>query len=416
MKWTGIILAIVVLATIALVLFFRTGSEWGSDDELLVERLRSLGYVEQVSSNPDPARAGVVLHDPERAFEGINAYCSVYSSHVRFLDMSGAVLHTITLPEAGDGADCMIVPTGHGDFLALAWPILVRIGWDSQVRWISRKGHHHDLDLDGTGHIYTLSEKPGSLHRGRDPVPIRDQSILVLDEAGRAVREIELSPLFGDDVPRGRIARMRRLLRRPEPKASPYEVFSDVYHPNTIEVLDRKVGLGRPGQLLLSLRELSLVAIVDPDREAVVWRWGRRILDRPHHPSVLPNGNLLIFDNGAIRGWSRVIEVVPPLGRIVWTYQGDPPESFFSRVRGSSQYLPNGNVLITESTKGRVFEVTRAGEIVWDFWNPDETEGGERRQIYRMQRFQPDQIGLSRDAEVDRRSLGSNPEDVVPAD
>jgi hypothetical protein len=36
--------------------------------------------------------------------------------------------------------------------------------------------------------------------------------------------------------------------------------------------------------------------------------------------------------------------------------------------------LPNGNVLITESDGGRLFEVTRAGEIVWNFVNP--TRGG----------------------------------------
>ena len=411
---TGIILAIVAAAAIAVALFLRAGSQPGSDDEALFERLRSLGYVDHVSSDPDPTRTGVVLHDPERAFSGINVYCSIRSKDIRFLDMSGTVLHTITLPEAGDGSDCLLVPTGDGDFLALAWPILVRIGWDSEVRWISREGHHHDVALDGAGNIYTLSEKPGFLSRGGSRIPIRDHSILLLDEMGKAVREIELSSLFASAIPRERVAWMRRLLRRSEPEAWPYELVSDVYHPNTVEVLDREVGLGRPGQLLLCLRELDLVAIVDPDREAVVWRWGSRSIDHPHHPSVLPNGHLLVFDNGWRRKWSRVIEIAPPAGKIVWTYQGDPRESFFSEVRGSSQSLPNGNVLITESTKGRVFEVTRAGEMVWEFWNPDETEEGARRQIYRMQRFEPDRLGLPR--EVAERSLGAKLVDVVAAD
>ena len=49
---------------------------------------------------------------------------------------------------------------------------------------------------------------------------------------------------------------------------------------------------------------------------------------------------------------------------------------FFSAVQGAAQALPNGNVLVTESTKGRVFEVTRDGEIVWEFWNPDRTAAG----------------------------------------
>jgi hypothetical protein len=415
-KRAGLTLAMVAAAAIAVTALLRAGGGPGSEDEALLERLRSLGYVDHVRSDPDPSRTGVVRHDPKRASPGVNVYCSVRSKEVRFLDMSGTVLHTITLPEAGDGSDCLLVPTGEGDFLALAWPILVRIGWDSEVRWISREGHHHDVALDGTGNIYTLSEKPGFLSRGRTRIPIRDHSILILDQTGQAIREIELSPLFGSSVARERVAWMHQLLRRPEPEAWPYELVSDVYHPNTIGILDREVGVGRPGQLLLCFRELDLVAIVDPDREAVVWRWGRRHIDHPHHPTVLASGHLLVFDNGWRRKWSRVIEIVPATGEIVWAYQGDPRESFFSEVRGSSQALPNGNVLITESAKGRVFEVTRRGEIVWEFWNSDETDDGMRRQIYRMRRFEPDRLGLPRSLEVAPRSLGSKPEDVVAAD
>jgi hypothetical protein len=131
-KRTAVILAIIVVGAIAATLLFRAGGEPGADDPELLERLRSLGYVDHVSGDPDPTRAGVVLHDPERAFPGINVYCSIRSKQVRFLDMSGTVVHTITLPEAGDGADCLLVPTGDGDFLALAWPLLMRIGWESE--------------------------------------------------------------------------------------------------------------------------------------------------------------------------------------------------------------------------------------------------------------------------------------------
>lgn len=390
----GVLLAIVIVVVIAATALLRTRSRPGLHDEALLGRLESLGYLERVTTDPDPARTDVSLHDPDRAHRGINVYCSVRSRDIRFVDMDGNVLHTITLPEAGDGSDCLLVPTGDGDYLALASPLLMRIGWNSEVRWISRRGHHHDIGLDDEGNIYTLSEKPGLLRRGGAPIPIRDHSILILDEHGNVVREIELSPLFGGAVAAKRIEWIRRLIRREEPEAWPYEVANDVYHPNGIRVLDREVGAGKPGHLLVCLRDLNLVAIVDPDREAVVWRWGTRELDLPHHPTVLGNGNILVFDNGFVRKWSRVIEIDPATGQIVWEYRGEPRESFFSDVRGSSQALPNGNVLITESTRGHVFEVTQTGEIVWEFWNPDRADDGVRRQIYRMQRFALEQLGL----------------------
>jgi hypothetical protein len=37
---------------------------------------------------------------------------------------------------------------------------------------------------------------------------------------------------------------------------------------------------------------------------------------------------------------------------------------------GNAQCLPNGNTLITESSFGRFFEVTKEGEIVWEYINP----------------------------------------------
>ena len=123
-------------------------------------------------------------------------------------------------------------------------------------------------------------------------------------------------------------------------------------------------------------------------RVAAVERRAKYILIR------LDDGNVLVFDNGArpldapARSFSRVVEMSPRDGSIVWQYPKVPSPDFFSPTRGGAQPLPNGNVLITESTKGHVFEVTRDGEIVWDFWNPDfRAQDGRRRTIYRMRRM-----------------------------
>jgi hypothetical protein len=50
--------------------------------------------------------------------------------------------------------------------------------------------------------------------------------------------------------------------------------------------------------------------------------------------------------------------------------------------------LPNGNTLITESDRGRVFEITPSGEIVWEFFIPEFQKKEKRRPtIYRMMRI-----------------------------
>ena len=90
----------------------------------------------------------------------------------------------------------------------------------------------------------------------------------------------------------------------------------------------------------------------------------------PHQPTVLDNGNILLFDNRGHQGYSRVIELDPTDMSVEWTYAGDEPEDFYSRECGSNQRLPNGNTLITESDRGKALEVTPDGTVVWKFLNP----------------------------------------------
>jgi hypothetical protein len=299
--------------------------------------------------------------------------------------MDGRELHAISLPETGEGAGCVLEPYGERSFLALSAPSLALLDFDSRVHWQRDDGYHHDVSTDAQGRVWALLQRRATLSLQGFKLPVADHFLVRLGPDGAWQQELALSELFGDAVAHARLARAARLLRAYGPRSPRYVRVSDVLHFNTVEVLDRDIAVARRGDVLLCARELDLVAIVDPDARSVVWRWGPGQLDRPHHPSLLPNGNLLIFDNGKRRGWSRLLELEPASGRIVWQHRGQPPNSFFSPVRGSAQALPNGNVLVTESTRGRVFEVTRDGSVVWSFLNPDQRDG-RRRQLYRMER------------------------------
>jgi hypothetical protein len=102
-------------------------------------------------------------------------------------------------------------------------------------------------------------------------------------------------------------------------------------------------------------------------------------------PEGLPGaGNILIFDNQGQGGYppaqtdplagTRVVEINPVTKQIVWQYSGRTSQhtdwSFYSPIVGSAQRLPNGNTLIDEGTDGRVFQVTPAGDIVWEYISP----------------------------------------------
>jgi hypothetical protein len=85
---------------------------------------------------------------------------------------------------------------------------------------------------------------------------------------------------------------------------------------------------------------------------------------------LLENGNILLFDNVGVKGYSRVLEFDPVAREIVWQYGGQAQEPFFSRAIGSCQRLPNGNTLITDSESGRAFEIAPDRAIVWEYVNP----------------------------------------------
>ena len=66
-----------------------------------------------------------------------------------------------------------------------------------------------------------------------------------------------------------------------------------------------------------------------------------------------------------------MIEVDPSTNQIVWEYRDPNAPSFFSPYMGGAQRLANGNTFVTESSTGRLFEVTPAGEVVWEFIIPE---------------------------------------------
>ena len=177
----------------------------------------------------------------------------------------------------------------------------------------------------------------------------------------------------------------RMLTGRVEPTRS----RADLLHTNSIQILDRDVpALRRRGDATISIRNLDMIAVVDLGQHRIVWSWGPAEVENQHQPTLLDNGHLLVFDNGPRSPHSWVIALDPETGKVVWQYTADPPEAFFSHIKGGYEKLPNGNSLIAELERGRVIQATPEGDVVWEFFNPDVNEEEQTRaSIYRMTRL-----------------------------
>ncbi len=398
----------ILVAVVLIALFERSRRGGGPGDRVpgetrgsSLDQLAALGYLTWVDAEDSLEKRGVTLHDPTRSSGGLNLYSPRNDHRALLVDMSGRVRHQWSLAvEPGDRWQHVeLLP--DGGLLAIVEEVrLVKLDRQSSLLWTLDAPVHHDVARIPTGGYYVLTHEPRSVFRDGRSSPVLIDSILRLDEEGAVVGRLDLLELFRHFVTDDQWADLDQWLTEfaePMKRLGPQVALksgspADLFHANSIEILPRDVtAIGRRGDLLISLRDIDTIAVVDFEAGELRWSWGQGSLERQHHPTLLDNDNILVFDNrGGPGRHSRVVELDPSDGRIVWSHEGDPPESFFSALRGGSQRLPNGNTLITESDRGRVFEITSGGETVWEYYNPLVIEAQKRRSsIYRTTRIAP---------------------------
>lgn len=349
--------------------------------------LKTLPYVDFVTESDQRKRkTGVDLYLEDLCYPGVNIYCNHFedTTGAFLMSMTGEILHQWTPPEEGALKFVTMDREGNifGSFFRTDKKELIKMNWESQVLFSVPGEFHHDIDLLADGRIVTLRREKQPLSHKRRRITASLDYLVVLSPEGKVLQDISLFDVLKQHSVVADI--LNEAARRP-----PRHVL-DLLHTNTVQVLDRDFpGLGNRGDVLLCMRNLDLIVIYDYHLDKIKWEYlGKGVLDRPHEPTLLDNGHILIFDNGYRRGWSRVIEIDPATKEIVWQYRGDPKESFFTKERGSIQRFPNGNTLITESDSGRVFEITWEGEMVWEWFNPLFSSDKKRAIVYRMKRLE----------------------------
>ncbi|MBD3368265.1 MAG: hypothetical protein GF405_08890, partial [Candidatus Eisenbacteria bacterium] len=363
-----------------------------------VRRLRSIGYLAGQAAVPEVA--GVTEHDPERAWNGLNFYTSGDFPGAVLMDMEGNILHrweyafidawranpVNELPKNTKGAGFWrrAFLYENGDVLGIYDGMgLVKVDKDSRLIWSYLEGAHHDLEVAEDGRIYVLVREAHIVPRVNPHQPILEDFVVVLDPDGTELERTSVVTALENSTYDDILASMRD--------------SGDILHTNTVELLDGRLASRVPGfeagNVMICPRELDAVLVMDLERESVVWATTAPWV-KPHQPTVLENGDILIFDNRGNGGASRVIQFDPVTRDITWLYATKDPWDFFSNECGSNQRLPNGNTLITESDRGRAFEVTPRKEIVWEYVNPAQVKDDEGHafiaSIFEMLRLPPD--------------------------
>ena len=347
-------------------------------------------------------RTGLTAHDPDRACPGYVLYSpNGAGDSLHLIDLEGRESHRWQVPFAPRYG--YLLP--NGNLFALlrkggetgpmwpAWPthqtgLMVEMDWDGKVLWEHHDPYqHHDARRTASGGaIYlTVDRVPDEIARrvkggapSRKPGPMWADILVEVDASGKRVWDW-------------------RSWEHLDPETAVLEPGNhgeEWTHGNTIMPLESE-------RVLVSFRNISMVAIIDKATSQITWSLGDDVLAQQHDANMLPNGNILIFDNGANRkhlgpGFSRVIEVDPATNAIVWEYRDSPATSFYSPNISGARRLANGNTLTTEGRFGRMFQVTPDKQVVWEYINPYfhlmSSDGAVHNAVFRATHYLPSDL------------------------
>jgi outer membrane protein assembly factor BamB len=312
------------------------------------------------------------------------------TGEVILISMAGDVVNRWVSPIAGHGLS-LVEPLANGNILCAS-----RIP-GQQVQTI--------LELDWSGNAvwsYTLPAGMGFIHHELERLP--NGNTLLLCAQTITVPSISSKPLTDDFIlevdPNGSIVwswftyeHYDELGFDPQARELIAAQGGDWAHTNAVDPLPvsfHSAPALRPGNLVVSQRYTNTIFIIDKQTGAVVWKVGpaNNVTLGQHAPYMIEQdmpgaGNILVFDNGSGTGYpvpgrspgrSRVVEIEPITNEVVWEYDASKSglftRLFYSDIVSNAQRLGNGNTLICSGVRGRLFEVTATGEIVWEYMSP----------------------------------------------
>lgn len=277
---------------------------------------------------------------------------------VAVLDLQGRYrwYHRRTTNDPGGANAITLIPEGM--FISgqknLMKPGIV--SWEGDLLWEENINMHHDgyiLETDAGRHLLYLSTE--------------------WNVCSGILEDFDTGIVVEYDFASGQVLWSWRLCDHYMPEVAKV----NWHHINSINMF--------PGEntFLLSSRDQDMIFKVDKGSGEIIWKMGSagdftlaegEWFEFQHSPEILPNGNILLFDNGrSSRKWSRALELAydenSKQAEIIWQFRPDP--DIHTGAWSDADRLANGNTLVTfgvwsNVNPGHIIEVTHSKEVVWD--------------------------------------------------
>ena len=248
---------------------------------------------------------------------------------------------------------------------------LVRLDRRGEVVWRLPYQTHHAVHRHDDGNLWVCGQKdhtePDARFPNRIP-PFDEYTLLEVTPDGKIAEEWSVAELLHENGLAG-------LLYLGSLRNTSTQVHGDSLHLNDVEPFPATMqeDFFRQGDILVSLRNINTVFVFN--------RHSRRIkfistgwFVRQHDPDFIDGNRFSVFDNNNIAPeaygqQSRIVIVSARDKTSEVFFEGNLKAPFYTDIMGKHQWLPNGNLLITEARQGRAFEINRRGEVVWEYVN-----------------------------------------------
>lgn len=331
--------------------------------------------------------------DTKDAYDGLNLVTRVGADDhlvAEIIDMQGHRVHSWNVdwfsiwPDAGhlpaevkprSEPGCQIhgaavMPDGdlvfNYDYLGL-----VRLDPQGKVKWRLACQTHHSLHVSDDGHLWVCGQErevtPEDVYPRRT-APYDASMILEVSPEGEILNRWSVEGLLRKNGYAG-------LLGMSHGFVNGY-AKQDILHLNDVETFpaSEAEGFFKKGDVLVSLRNISTIFVFERGTERIKYlTTGRTVWQ--HDPDFVDGNRIAVFDNkggGIDEGEapsSRILVFSADKAEPEVRFAGTEIRPFYTGIMGKQQWLPNGDVLITETDGGRGFEINADGEIVWQYVN-----------------------------------------------
>jgi hypothetical protein len=244
---------------------------------------------------------------------------------------------------------------------------LVRLNRCSKVEWVIDRQFHHSINVGPNGNLFVpivadLNTSYKALY-GPDThnIPLRDDGFAEVSPAGKILNEWSITQIL---IQNGYGSLLFGV--------GPYEI--DRIHLNDAKPILAGDHYVEKGDVMLSMRNLSTIALFRPSTGKIIWLHTGPWLNQ-HDIDYRGDGKFVLFGND----WVRSIDLDVSLRGYSTIYQYDMGSgqasellklkkySIYSPTEGRQQYLPDGSLFIESTDQSVLYLLNRDGGIAWKY-------------------------------------------------